>query len=694
MLGSLSGIWQHASTNRTTAVLSIVTLLVLLTAIPLTVLVSRQQQTLKQHAAGENPSVSIAPSACGASPTDTVIIIDRSGSMLGDKITAAKTAAQSFVDILSQNPANKVALVTFSTTATTDAPFTTNYASVKSKIGIIFPSGSTCLECAIKQAEAQIQANASDGNKKVVVLLTDGIANTIAQNGLGTLSMATSLDKETSVLGTTDKKIAEAQFILPTGYVFPTGYSYPSPSPRPSTTTTYPTPSVTFPLPTGKSIFPTGYQLPSGYPTPTGYSGSGGNATQSVAEQRALDAAKASYAAYQTAFYTIGLGGDVNADFLKQLASATGGQYNFSPTGTELTAIYNSLSQVIGKGSVTGFAYNDANGNGTFDTGEQKLPGVQVTLTQGSQGAMQTIATTTSSTTGEFTINGICDGSYILSASPPAAPSGTTNTWHQTSSPGTYAISVTKGSSSGDKNFGFNQGTSSPSLTPTCIPHPTCSPGLQCDANPTPPPGGWCGVSPTISPTITFPPPSGVKDANGTTISLTVLLHGIGAGGDNVSTASSLSNQTPLHPNRGVNVQVFNTSNQMIADRVGTINYSSASGKFTGTIDLGNSFMTGNYNVRVKTDQYLARLLPGIQRITAGVDNAMPPVALIAGDIEGNNALNILDYNILMGCYSDFAPATSCTAAQKQQADINDDGKVNQFDYNLFLRELVVHYGQ
>ena len=71
----------------------------------------------------------------------------------------------------------------------------------------------------------------------------------------------------------------------------------------------------------------------------------------------------------------------------------------------------------------------------------------------------------------------------------------------------------------------------------------------------------------------------------------------------------------------------------------------------------------------------------------------MPAVHLVTGDIKIDNALNILDYNILIGCYSDFAPAVSCTADLKEEADLTDDGQVNQFDYNLFLRDLSVQNG-
>ncbi len=71
----------------------------------------------------------------------------------------------------------------------------------------------------------------------------------------------------------------------------------------------------------------------------------------------------------------------------------------------------------------------------------------------------------------------------------------------------------------------------------------------------------------------------------------------------------------------------------------------------------------------------------------------MPTVTMVAGDVNGDNSLNILDYNLLVGCYSDLLPAISCTQATKVKTDLNDNGDVNQFDYNLFLREITVQTG-
>jgi hypothetical protein len=126
----------------------------------------------------------------------------------------------------------------------------------------------------------------------------------------------------------------------------------------------------------------------------------------------------------------------------------------------------------------------------------------------------------------------------------------------------------------------------------------------------------------------------------------------------------------------------------------GVVTFSPANGNFTGDIVLDNTLVSGTYSVRVKGDQYLRTLIPGIQTITQGQSLSLPQTVLIAGDITGDNVLNISDYNVLMGCYSDLSAAISCTQANQGFADLTDDGNVNQFDYNLFLRELNNNGGQ
>lgn len=238
-----------------------------------------------------------------------------------------------------------------------------------------------------------------------------------------------------------------------------------------------------------------------------------------------------------------------------------------------------------------------------------------------------------------------------------------------------------------------------PTGTPTPIPTATLTPTPQPTNTPTPllsaTPTIISSTSPTeiLTPTSiptatpTFPP-------SATTLALTVFMHGIGNSGDNANpTASGLSNKNPLHPARDVTVTVFDAANQLVKTVTGTITYDQDQGDFVGTVDLGNTLASDSYTVKIQSPSHLRRLVPGIQNLVAQQANNMPEVTLIAGDINGDNFMNILDYNLLVGCYSDLQPAVSCTAANKILSDLNDDGAVNQIDYNLFLREITVQNG-
>jgi hypothetical protein len=261
--------------------------------------------------------------------------------------------------------------------------------------------------------------------------------------------------------------------------------------------------------------------------------------------------------------------------------------------------------------------------------------------------------------------------------------------------------------------------------TPTSIPDGTCADGIDNNQNELIDSGDpichtdgnkdnpnsfdpkrnevYPSVSPTIPPTITPSPTLPVATATpvptvtvapgSTAVSLNLLLHGIGKGGDSANPNSG-GNPSPRRTQRNVTVEVYNSQNQLILTKQGNVSFGAANGNFTGQVDLGTTIATGVYSVKVKTTQFLNTLVPGIQSLTQGTVNQLPATVLVNGDIDGNNTLNILDYNILMGCYSDFEPAKSCTAANKSLSDLDDDGDVNQYDYNLFLREITNRAGQ
>lgn len=206
----------------------------------------------------------------------------------------------------------------------------------------------------------------------------------------------------------------------------------------------------------------------------------------------------------------------------------------------------------------------------------------------------------------------------------------------------------------------------------------------------------------TVTPTAVVLP-----TLSSTTLSFTLVLHGVGSGGDNPNpTGNSLSNKNPVHPQRNFDVQIINTDNQIVASGTAAITYDPGTGTFTGKMGLPNNITAGNYNIKVKTDRYLRRLVPGVQQIKALQDNVVATAQMVAGDTNNDNFLNVIDYNAFLDCgYGELNPLPMSDPNAKyntancqvhtphEDVDINDDGIVNSYDYNLFLRELSVQNG-
>ncbi|GIW61966.1 MAG: hypothetical protein KatS3mg089_0818 [Patescibacteria group bacterium] len=648
--------WQKIFSDKRSQFFSLIILILIGTAIPLTILLSQQEQDIRQQAA-ETSQVCSTDQA-----TDTMLIIDRSGSMgratsttdPTPRIDSAKTAANAFLDILAQRtaePKHAVSLTTISSESMVklDPSLTQDLQRVKAVINSLTPGGGTCIECAIKTAADDFANKERSGIKNIAVMLTDGGA--------------------TQYIG---------------------GPADTSPTNR------------------------------------------------AEAEKRAFERAMQVHKQYNVTFYTIGFGDVVKDELLLKIATSSGGEYVFAPSKEKLKQIYENLAKIIGKGSVTGNVFNDLNGNGIKETNEPFLPGWKVDLLAGNT----VVGNSTTSDEGYFSITGICDGTYQLKLN--LQPG-----WRQTTpiNNGVHPITISKGSTITDKLFGVQLMPKATTLA--CLPSDLTlseTPGTitatlrDSDGNPIP---GQTLTWSSPNPSLIISPTSQTTGANGTitaqvsvgnpedkseeftsqltvtsagssqynqascivnvsfkpnvtTLSFNIFLHGIGKSGDNANpNRFDLSNANPLNPERPFLIEVYSIEgeNPLIARVQGTLVYDSKDGIFRGTIQLPNTVQSGKYNIFVKSPQYIFRRVPQTLTIVKGQQYIVPTITLVSGDVDDNDELDILDYNILAGCYSDFAPAPSCTEELKQKADLRDDGQVNQEDVNLFLRELSVQRG-
>lgn len=126
----------------------------------------------------------------------------------------------------------------------------------------------------------------------------------------------------------------------------------------------------------------------------------------------------------------------------------------------------------------------------------------------------------------------------------------------------------------------------------------------------------------------------------------------------------------------------------------GTIRYNKLTGTFVGTITFDKTLEPGIYLMSIKTHKY-ARHFAGTLVVapdkTATLANLKQPIRLIAGDIDDDGTITLFDYNLLTGCIRTIDDSTdrgSCSLKTEIRSDLNEDRMTDQIDYNLFLRSI------
>lgn len=154
-------------------------------------------------------------------------------------------------------------------------------------------------------------------------------------------------------------------------------------------------------------------------------------------------------------------------------------------------------------------------------------------------------------------------------------------------------------------------------------------------------------------------------------------------------------NNNPIHSQRSIQITIYDINNQIVADGFDLVTYMRSNGNFVGTTTLATTFQSGSYTINLRSNNSLRKSIPKIVTITSGSTTSLEDLLLISGDIDNNNNLNIFDYNSVLNCYSDLAPPKYCpNQSSKDAADLNDDGRVQAYDYNIILRNFTQRSGE
>lgn len=206
------------------------------------------------------------------------------------------------------------------------------------------------------------------------------------------------------------------------------------------------------------------------------------------------------------------------------------------------------------------------------------------------------------------------------------------------------------------------------------------------------------GAATTPGPITPTPETTGTS----TTVSLVVGLDGVGKTGDQVNKTAVPSDSivAPAVTTTNATVEVLDNKGVSKGSGTGQLTYDDTStdpnyGLFTGDIDLDHAITPGNYSVKVTVDNHLSDTINN--KAIAATGTIITVANVEAGDVFGaadatpDDHLLPSDYYVIANCAGfTIDNQVACTGDLLGKADLNLDGNVDEFDYNLFLREYSV----
>lgn len=111
---------------------------------------------------------------------DVVLVVDRSGSMFGQKFSDLVAAIRLFNQTLGETPVDEfVGLASYSSTATADVPLTSNLARINAAFSTMPVAGFTSISRGIDAGEAVFRTGRSrEFVERTMIVMTDGNHNT------------------------------------------------------------------------------------------------------------------------------------------------------------------------------------------------------------------------------------------------------------------------------------------------------------------------------------------------------------------------------------------------------------------------------------------------------------------------------------------------------------------------------------